>query len=122
MESFVAGELRIEPEPDGKPDAIRLHWLGKSTALHPEALIGPYLTAALDTAAGERRRVEMHFEKLGFFNSSTVTAIIQTIQAARTRGVALTLVFDPAIRAQKTSFEALRGLVAGDGLVALKPV
>jgi len=122
MESFVAGELRIEPELGAAPAPIRLHWLGKSTALHPEKVIGPYLTAALDVAAGDRRPVEMHFEKLGFFNSSTVTAIIQTIQAARARSVALTLVFDGSTRAQKTSFEALRGLVASDGLVALKGV
>jgi hypothetical protein len=59
--------------------------------------------------------LELHFEELDYFNSSTITSLIQLIQEARAKGIPLTYVYDPALRWQKLSFDALRVFV-GDGL------
>ncbi|HEV8323721.1 MAG TPA: hypothetical protein VG389_19035 [Myxococcota bacterium] len=120
METFVAGDLRIEPRDDAPRGVIQLFWSGKSNAANPAQLLGPYFGAVLDEAAGLGRGLEMRFERLGFFNSSTITAVIHAIQNARARGVRLTIVYDPATKAQKLSFEALRGFVKNDELVPVR--
>jgi hypothetical protein len=63
--------------------------------------------------------IELHFEKLEHFNSSTITSIIQLIQDSRARGVKLVLVYDEALKWQKLSFDALR-VFARDDLLELR--
>ena len=71
-------------------------------------------------AAGTRRvPVELHFEKLDHFNSSTITSIIQLIQDSRARGIKLIIVYDQALKWQKLSFDALR-VFAKDDLLELR--
>jgi hypothetical protein len=115
-----AGDLTIEVVPDSLP--IRLVWLGKSNDRQPGKVLQPFFASALEAAFTKKTGLELHFEKLEHFNSSTVTAIIQLVQEARQKGVKLTLAFDPSLKWQRLSFDALRVFVKNDGLLEMAPV
>jgi len=119
MEDLTAGQLTIQAsESQTAPLSLRLR--GRSSDRHPEHVLGPYFATALASAAEHQVPLELHFEELDYFNSSTITALIQLIQEARSKGIKLTYVYNPALRWQKLSFDALRVFV-GDGL-DLRPV
>ena len=120
MNDFVAGDLKISTN-GGRPDAIELSWLGKSADRHPGKVLTPYFQTALAEAADRRVPIEMHFEKLEHFNSSTITAIIQLIQDARHKQVTLVMIYDQALKWQKLSFDALR-VFAKDNLLDLRSI
>jgi hypothetical protein len=120
LADLKAGDLTIEVEKGSMP--IRLMWLGKSNDRQPSKILQPYFATALDAASAQRTGLELHFEKLEHFNSSTVTAIIQLVQEARQKGVKLTLAFDPSLKWQRLSFDALRVFVKNDGLLEMAPV
>jgi hypothetical protein len=108
MENLISGSLRIElvvPEPQGP---IQLVWRGKSNDRTPSKTLGPYFATVLSSAAERGAALEMHFEHVDHFNSSTITSIIQLIQDARNARVKLVLVYDKALRWQRLSFDALR--------------
>lgn len=109
MEDLSAGDLAITVSTDG--DAIRLTWRGKSSDRHPGAVLGPYLAAALSEAAAQSTSLELLFDALEHFNSSTVTVLVQLIQDAKKRGVPLRFFYDSKLRWQKLSFEALKVFV-----------
>jgi hypothetical protein len=115
MEPFASGELTIQPSRD--PGGVRLDWRGKSSARDPRSILAPYFETAFDAAAADAgARLEMHFEDLEHFNSSTISALIAAIQVARARGVRLALVYRAALKWQRLSFEALRVFVRDDAL------
>jgi hypothetical protein len=111
MQSLIVGDLRIEAMEDGVVPALQLLWKGKSNSRQPSELLGPYFRDVLSTASARGLQLELHFEKLEHFNSSTITSIIKLIQDARARTVKLVLVYDPALKWQKLSFDALRVFV-----------
>jgi len=119
MEELVAGDLRIRVEPSTPGQPLRLSWHGKSNDRHPGKILLPYLSQALTVAAAGGTGVELRFESLEHFNSSTITALIQLIQESRQRGVALAFVHDPNLKWQKLSFDALR-VFARDGLLEIR--
>jgi hypothetical protein len=82
-------------------------------------VLAPYFRDVLATADTRKVPLELHFEKLEHFNSSTITSIIQLIQDSRARGVKLVLVYDHALRWQKLSFDALR-VFAKDAMLELR--
>src|SRR4051812_14495205 len=109
MENLTLGDLHIEVVNDGSSsDPIRVWWKGKSTDRQPGKVLGPFFKGVLAKATERKVPVEMHFEKLSHFNSSTISSIIQTIQDARGHGVKLVLVYDHDLKWQKLSFDALR--------------
>jgi hypothetical protein len=119
MENLVAGDLRIDLVDVSSSGPIQLMWRGKSNDRQPGKILSPYFRSVL-AAAGERKvPVEMHFEQLDHFNSSTITSIIQAIQDARGNGVKLVIVYDQALKWQKLSFDALR-VFAKDDLLELR--
>lgn len=113
MSSFVSGTLKISR---GRPSAnvIRLDWTGRSDARRPNELLQPYLATVLDEARETQAMVEMHFEALDFFNSSTVSVLMQFLQVARTRAIPLRYSYCAELRWQKVCFEALRVFEALD--------
>jgi hypothetical protein len=119
MQSLVVGDLRIDAIADEETPALRLSWNGKSNSRHPGDVLAPYFRDALAAAGTRKVPIELRFEKLEHFNSSTITAIIQLIQDARTRSIKLILVYDQALKWQKLSFDALR-VFARDGLLELR--
>jgi hypothetical protein len=120
MNDFVAGDLRIDVFEAVAPAPTRLFWNGKSTERDPSKLLMPFYERVLKSASEKKTPLEMHFEQLEHFNSSTVTTLIQLIQEARKRGVKLVLVFKEALRWQKLSFDALKVFLRDDGLLELR--
>lgn len=122
MQDLIAGDLRIEAMvmKTGVSGAVQLLWKGKSNQRHPGATLEPYFREVLATATTRKVPVELHFEMLEHFNSSTITAIIRLIQDARTRSIKLILVYDHKLKWQKLSFDALR-VFAKDGMLELRP-
>ena len=120
MESLVAGDLRIDVDETTDPGAIRLQWLGMSTDRQPEKVLAPFFSVLLQAVADQPRILELHFEKIERFNSSTILSIIQLIQAARNRGAHMVVVYDPTRKWQRLSFDALRIFDKKDGLFELR--
>ncbi len=121
MQSLIVGDLRIEALEDGVYPALQLLWKGKSNIRHPSELLGPYFRDVLAAACERKVALELHFERLEHFNSSTITSIIKLIQDARSRAVKLVLIYDPQLKWQKLSFDALR-VFAKDGVLELRAV
>ena len=111
MQGLVVGDLRIEAIEDEASPSVRLLWRGKSNSRQPSAMLGPYFRDVLATASARGVPLVLRFEQLEHFNSSTITSVIKLIQDARSRAVKLVLVYDPALKWQKLSFDALRVFV-----------
>jgi hypothetical protein len=107
MDDFSADQLTIKHQP-AVADALALQWVGKSNARDPVTVLRPFFTKVLEQAASRQLRVEMHFEKLEYLNSSTIAALIQLINAAQAKGVRLVLYYDAKQRWQTLSFDGLK--------------
>lgn len=118
---FSAGALTIDAVLAGPGSPLTLTWLGRSTDRMAAKLLGPFLGQAIERARSQGVPLELHFEGLDYLNSSTVTAIIQIVQRARDRSVRLAVVFDPSLRWQRLTFDALRVFATGDGWFELRP-
>jgi hypothetical protein len=119
MQGLVAGDLRIEALEGDAFTSVQLLWRGKSNNRRPAEALAPYFREVLAAAGTRRLPIELHFEKLEHFNSSTITSIIQLIQDSRARSIKLILVYDQALKWQKLSFDALR-VFAKDDLLELR--
>jgi hypothetical protein len=119
MQRSVFGDLVIEVE-DEVPGVIRLDWRGKSNHRQPDSVLAPFFADMTHRAVSTQRGLEMHFEQLEFFNSSTITAIIQYVKELRDRKVKLTVSFDARHRWQKIFFDALCIFDKGDGLFSIQ--
>lgn len=118
MESLTAGALTIEVESDDT--AIRCVWKGKSNERQPGRVLAPYFEELLGAASAADACLEMHFEELEHFNSSTITTLIRLIQSARSRGVKLVMVYDQSLKWQRLSFDALRVFDKNDQMFELR--
>src|SRR4051794_38821119 len=106
-ETLVDGELRIDVS-RADDDGLRLEWCGRSNHRFPAGVLTPFLREAMRRAQEAGGGIEMHFERLQFFNSSTITAIIQFMREARKKHVPVILFFDDSLEWQRLSFDALR--------------
>lgn len=107
MDPLRVDDLTIEVD-DSKAGVIALQWLGRSNSRTPSAHLHPYFLGVFGQARRQNARVEMDFKRLEHFNSSTIAALIQMINAAREEGVELVLHYDGTLRWQALSFDALR--------------
>lgn len=119
MARSVFGDLTIDVD-DGTAGILRLDWRGKSNHRQPETVLAPFFADMTSRAVSGQRGLEMHFEQLEFFNSSTITAIIQYVKELRDRKVKLTVTFDGRHRWQKIFFDALCIFDKGDGLFSIR--
>jgi hypothetical protein len=119
MQGLVVGDLCIEAVEDPASPSVQLLWRGKSNNRHPSEALVPYFREVLAVAVTRKVPIELHFEKLEHFNSSTITSLIQLIQDSRARATKLILIYDQALKWQKLSFDALR-VFARDELLELR--
>jgi hypothetical protein len=110
----------IEAEDAAARGFLALYWQGKSGDRHPERVLEPFFLQALAEAQQRKLGLEMHFEKLVHFNSSTIGYLIQLIQETRRRSLPLVLVFDHGLMWQKLSFDALRVFAKDNSLLQLR--
>jgi hypothetical protein len=105
--SLRAGNLHIDVEDLGDAGLLVV-WRGKSSDRQPEKVLEPYFSALVADCAARGVGMEMRFEHLHHFNSSTIGYLILLIQDMRGRGIPLIIYFDHGLLWQKLSFEALR--------------
>lgn len=121
MDSLTERDLTIDVSTPSA-ETICLNWKGKSNDRQPARILTPFFQGILTKAKEDGSAIEMHFEHLDHFNSSTITAIIQLIQDARGNSVRLVIVFDGDRQWQKLSFDALRIFEKPDGLLQFRPL
>jgi hypothetical protein len=119
MENLTSGDLTIEVTVS--PDNIySCFWRGKSNERNPPEILKPWFEQLLATVTAKRGAIEMHFEKIDHFNSSTITALIKLIQVCRKSNVKLVMVYDQSLKWQRLSFDALRVFEKNDDLFQLR--
>jgi len=121
MKMLASGDLTIVSD-RSQPDLVRLDWRGRSASRHPDDVIDPFLTAALDEARQNLAGLEMHFERMEYLNSATVAVLVHFLHRARLAGVGIRFTYRASIRWQRLSFEALRVFEHLDAMVQVVPV
>jgi len=111
MHGLVLGDLTIDVA-DPEPGRLVLTWRGASNSRDPAVGLRPFFELTLAEADTRKALVEMHFETLAHFNSSTVVVLLRFIEEARRRKVKLALHYDASLRWQSHSFEAIAFLRA----------
>jgi hypothetical protein len=106
LQELRSGELRIDSHID--PECLRLVWHGRSAARDPRAVLVPYFEQVIDVARRSGAPVQMHFEGLDYFNSSTIAALIDAIRLGAEHRVPMVMIYKESIRWQRMSFDALR--------------
>jgi len=118
MDDLKSGDLAIEvADADG---AIKCTWRGKSNERNPPEVLRPWFDKLLAEATERKAAIEMHFEKIEHFNSSTITALIKLIQVCRKSSLKLVMVYDQTLKWQRLSFDALRVFEKNDDLFQLR--
>jgi hypothetical protein len=110
--------IEVKNAPDR--GVLGLYWQGKSNERNPEKILEPFFVEAIAEAQKQKLGLEMHFEQLVHFNSSTIGYLIQLIQETRRRGVSLVLIFDHGLMWQKLSFDALKVFTKDNSLLQLR--
>lgn len=121
METHEFGDLKILVDRDS-PGRLALSWTGRSNSRDPARLLDAFFRGVVKEAVDEGLCVEMRFERLDFFNSATITTLIQFVQEMSRNEARLVLVFDSTKRWQKLSFDVLRVFEKADGLLELRPM
>ncbi len=119
MENLQVNDLTIEVAVT--PESVfRCTWKGKSNERNPPEILKPWFEKLLAAVNEQKGTLEMHFEKIEHFNSSTITALIRLIQICRKSNVKLVMVYDQALKWQRLSFDALRVFEKNDDLFHLR--
>jgi hypothetical protein len=90
------------------PKLIQVHFSGKSASREAGRVLAPIFDQLLAEATANRQALELHFERLEYFNSSTIAGLVQFIRAAQRAGVSVTVVYDAKQKWQAMSFDALK--------------
>jgi hypothetical protein len=118
VDDLIAGDLRIAVVEDA--GLVRCDWRGRSVEREADLTLKPFFDRLLERAHEIGALLEMHFEELDYFNSSTIGTLITFIQKARRQKVHLRLVYAGDIKWQSLSFDALRMFERGDQLFELR--
>ena len=105
MHGTVFGDLSIEV--GGTPEGLELVFRGASNSRNPGEALRAYFKVALAEAATRRAKLELHFEHLIQFNSSTVSVLLHLVDDAAAQGVAMTYFYNGSQRWQAHNFESI---------------
>lgn len=114
-EELTAGELRIIVATADAKRLVYARWSGTSTLTAPKEVITPLLKRTFDSCLENGHELEMDFCALTYFNSGTVSCIVDAIGQAQMRKIKMTLIYAPENRSQRICFKALAGVVEQDG-------
>ena len=111
MHGTVLGDLTIDVE-EPSPDRIVLRWKGASNTRDPGSALKVFFDIVFAEASGRKAAVEMHFEDLSFFNSSTVSALLRVVAEAGRLSLPMILHYDGSLRWQSHNFEGIKALAS----------
>ena len=119
-------ELRVIVD-DADPALLEVELSGRSNMRRPGEFLRPWFDGLIARAAAGARRIEIHFEKLEHFNSSTIAVLVQVMNDAAHAHVPLVLFYDGTLRWQVMSFEAIGRAISpfadtGQATVTIRPV
>ncbi len=103
----VLGELTVSAEREAT-NLLAVRFTGKSATRDAGRELQPVFERLLSTAKEEGRTLVFHFERLDYFNSSTIAGLVQFIRTAQQGGVGLIVRYDARLKWQAMSFDALR--------------
>ena len=121
MQGLVLGDLKVDAD-DSAPGRISLHLSGSSNSRDPSTGLRPFFSVMLAQAAAKSLSLELHFEKLSHFNSSTIATLLRFIEDARAKQVKLAIFYDGSLRWQAHNFQALGPLVRKDGMLTIQRI
>ena len=107
MVNLQFDDLLIEVD-ERETGVLVLNWLGRSASRNPGGVLHPWFDQLFGVARERGCALEMRFERLEHFNSSTIAVLIQLINSAQDRRIKLTVRYDANLRWQTLSFDALR--------------
>jgi hypothetical protein len=107
MDTIQLGDLAAVLD-RGNAGTLKVRLSGRSSSREAGKTLAPLFDRILAEAKEESRVLALHFERLEYFNSSTIAALVQFIRAVQERGIGLTVVYDGKQRWQAMSFDALR--------------
>lgn len=105
MHGTVFGDLSIDV--GGTAEGLEFVWRGASNSRNPGEALRAYFKVALAEAATRRAKLDLHFEQLIQFNSSTVSVLLHLVDEAEAQGVKMTYFYDGAQRWQAHNFESI---------------
>jgi|CXWL01.1.fsa_nt_gi hypothetical protein len=108
--------LKVTEQSD--PPILSVLWEGKSSSRDPSLVLKPFFDKLLVRTQKAGAALEMHFEKLEHFNSSTIASLIQLINGATEQRIALRFFYDGHARWQALSFDAIQRALAPFGASA----
>ena len=114
MDGLFTDELVIRVDRT-VPACLRLDWAGSSTHVNPGEVLSSFFEKMLAEARAGGSFIEMHFEALRYFNSSTLATLIRLIKTAMFAKVALRIHYDPNLKWQAVSFQPIERAVQSFG-------
>ncbi|MEL6183726.1 MAG: hypothetical protein AAFU79_03810, partial [Myxococcota bacterium] len=117
---FKAGELVIEAR--SSEDRLRLDWTGRSSAREPWGELQGYFEDITESLAERGHGLQLRFNRIEYFNSSTITALIRIIQLCQSRHIELEVLYDGNLRWQKLSFDGLKVFEQSNKLLKIREV
>jgi hypothetical protein len=115
MHGLALGDLNIEVIE--QPGRIVQTWMGASNSRDPSVGLRPFFELSIAEASTRKLALELHFEKLNHFNSSTIAVLLRFIEKCGQKSVKLVLYYNGSQRWQGHNFEAIALLHRADGLV-----
>ena len=105
MHGLSLGDLNIDVQEF--PGKLVQIWKGSSNSRDPSVGLRPFLELAVAEASTRKLTLELHFEDLGHFNSSTVATLLRFIEKCAQKAVKLVLYYNGSQRWQGHNFEAI---------------
>jgi hypothetical protein len=119
VKDLVVDDLRIDMTVT--PDTLRLDWQGSSRVQSPRELL-PFLDQVAHDVLARKASIDLHFEQVAYFNSTTMVAIIRFLNDICNRSIGVRISYDPQSRLQRVFAETLQMFDRKDGLFLLQPV
>jgi hypothetical protein len=90
------------------PGELHVRFAGKSASREAGRVLAPVFDEMLAAASGEGLALALHFERLEYFNSSTIAALVQLFNSSTIAALGVTVIYDAKQKWQALSFDALK--------------
>lgn len=117
MKDLVIDDLQIDMT--STPGELRLDWQGSSHLQNPQALVS-FLDQVLRDVLASRAVIALHFERLAYFNSTTMVAVIRFIRNLSNQDIRVHISYDASSRLQRLFADTLGIFDKKDGRFLLQ--